>query len=109
MLYQIGRPNLFLQQLIAAGLPKLTTSAPVTINRLGLGDAFTDTSRYYTYAGFPYDTAMLREREMGCLKVQMGLSCRQSSSKRCFGRFSATRFSCPLQKRNQRVVRATLQ
>jgi carbonic anhydrase len=48
MLYKIGKQNQFLGNLIAAGLPKLTTSAPVTVNKLDVEKAFTDTNRYYT-------------------------------------------------------------
>ncbi|MGI8771339.1 MAG: carbonic anhydrase family protein [Acidobacteriaceae bacterium] len=51
VLYRIGRPNRFLARLIAAGLPRKTTSPAVTINRLNIEDAFTDTASYYNYSG----------------------------------------------------------
>jgi len=103
MLYKIGRPNLFVQQLIAAGLPKLTTSAPVTINRLGLGDAFTDTSRYYTYAGSLTTPPCSENVSWVVLKQWAELSPEQFEA---FRTILGNDFR-PLQKRNQRVVRAT--
>jgi carbonic anhydrase len=103
MLYKIGRPNLFLQQLIAAGLPKLTTSAPVTINRLGLGDAFTDTSRYYTYAGSLTTPPCSENVKWVVLKQWAELSPEQFEA---FQTILGDDFR-PLQKRNQRVVRVT--
>jgi carbonic anhydrase len=103
MLYKIGRPNLFLQQLIAAGLPKLTTSAPVTINRLSLGDAFTDTSRYYTYAGSLTTPPCSEGVKWLVLKQWAELSLEQFEA---FRTILGNDFR-PLQQRNQRVVRAT--
>ena len=103
MLYKIGRPNLFLQQLIAVGLPKLTTSAPVTINRLGLGDAFTDTSRYYTYAGSLTTPPCSENVKWLVLKQWAELSPEQFEA---FRTILGDDFR-PVQKRNQRVVRAT--
>ena len=104
MLYKIGRPNLFLQQLITAGLPKLTTSAPVTINRLGLGDAFTDTSRYYTYAGSLTTPPCSENVKWVVLKQWAELSPEQFEA---FRTILGNDFR-PLQNRNQRLVRATV-
>jgi carbonic anhydrase len=104
MLYKIGKPNLFLQKLIAAGLPKLTTSAPVTIDSLGLGDAFTDTSRYYTYAGSLTTPPCSETVKWLVLKQWADLSPEQFEA---FQTILGDDFR-PLQKRNQRVVRATV-
>ena len=103
MLYKIGRPNLFVQQLIAAGLPKLTTSAPATINRLSLGDAFTDTSRYYTYAGSLTTPPCSENVRWVVLKQWAELSPDQFEA---FRTILGDDFR-PLQKRNQRLVLAT--
>jgi carbonic anhydrase len=51
VLYSIGRANRFLATLLTAGLPVKSTSPPVTVNSLNIGNAFTDTSSYYTYPG----------------------------------------------------------
>jgi carbonic anhydrase len=51
VLYRIGSPDPFLARLIAAGLPRKSTSPAVVVKRLDIEDAFTDTSSYYTYAG----------------------------------------------------------
>jgi carbonic anhydrase len=104
MLYRIGRPNQFLQQLIAAGLPKLTTSAPVTVNRLDLGDAFTNTSRYYTYAGSLTTPPCSENVKWIVLKQWAELSPEQFEA---FRTILGNDFR-PLQKRNQRLVRATV-
>ncbi len=66
MLYKIGRPNLFLGKLISTGLPRLTTSPPVTVDRLDFEEAFTDTHRYYTYAGSLTTPPCYRVGEMDC-------------------------------------------
>jgi carbonic anhydrase len=103
MLYKIGRPNLFVQQLIGAGLPKLTTSAPVTINRLSLGDAFTDTSRYYTYAGSLTTPPCSENVKWVVLKQWAELSPEQLEA---FRTILGDDFR-PVQRRNQRLVLAT--
>ena len=51
VLYKIGRANRFLAKLLTAGLPVKSSSPPVTVEKLNIGDAFTDTSSYYTYPG----------------------------------------------------------
>jgi carbonic anhydrase len=51
VLYKIGRANRFLARLLTAGLPIKSSSPPVTVETLNIGDAFTDTSSYYTYPG----------------------------------------------------------
>ena len=104
MLYKIGRPNQFLEKLIAAGLPKLTTSAPVTVDRLGLDDAFTDTSRYYTYQGSLTTPPCSENVKWLVLKQWAELSPEQFEA---FRTILGNDFR-PLQKRNQRVVRATV-
>lgn len=51
VLYKIGKANRFLARLLTAGLPVKSSSLPVTVESLNIGDAFTDTSSYYTYPG----------------------------------------------------------
>ncbi|MEI9981385.1 MAG: carbonic anhydrase family protein [Edaphobacter sp.] len=51
VIYKLGSPNPFLQKLLKAGLPDKSTSAPVTIDKLNVEQAFTDTSSYYRYTG----------------------------------------------------------
>lgn len=51
MIYNIGRENPFLQELIDAGLPEKSTSPHVHGNPINLADALTDTAAYYTYQG----------------------------------------------------------
>ena len=104
VLYKIGRPNRFLEKLIAAGLPKLTTSAPVTIDRLGLDEAFTDTSRYYTYPGSLTTPPCTETVKWLVLKQWADLSVEQFEA---FRTILGNDFR-PLQKRNERVVRATV-
>ena len=104
MLYKIGRPNRFLEKLIAAGLPKLTTSAPVTVDRLSLDEAFTDTSRYYTYQGSLTTPPCSENVKWLVLKQWADLSPEQLEA---FRTILGDDFR-PLQKRNQRVVHATV-
>jgi carbonic anhydrase len=51
VIYKIGRPNRFLQRMLGRGLPQKTNSPAVTVEGLNLEDAFTDTTRYFSYAG----------------------------------------------------------
>jgi len=51
VVYKIGSANSFLARLLGAGLPIKTTSPAVTVQSLNIGNAFTDTSSYYTYPG----------------------------------------------------------
>ncbi len=104
MLYKIGRPNLFLQQLISAGLPRLTTSPPVTINSLVLEEAFTDTARYYTYAGSLTTPPCTENVSWLVLKQWAELSPEQFEA---FRTILGNDFR-PIQPRNHRAIRATL-
>jgi carbonic anhydrase len=104
MLYKIGKPNLFLQQLISAGLPQLTTSPAVTINSLGLEEAFTNTSSYYTYAGSLTTPPCTENVTWIVLKHWAELSPEQFEA---FRTILGNDFR-PLQARNRRVVHATL-
>ena len=104
MLYKIGKPNLFLQQLISAGLPQLTTSSAVTINSLGLEEAFTNTSSYYTYAGSLTTPPCTENVTWIVLKQWAELSPEQFEA---FRTILGNDFR-PIQARNRRVVRATL-
>src|SRR5262249_2704040 len=52
MLYTIGRENAFLSELTASGLPeKSGDEINVPSQLINLANAFTNPSRYYTYAG----------------------------------------------------------
>ena len=104
MLYKIGRQNEFLGNLIAAGLPKLTTSAPVTVNKLDLDKAFTDTNRYYTYPGSLTTPPCTESVKWIVLKEWAELSSEQFEA---FRTILGDDFR-PLQERNKRVVRATV-
>jgi carbonic anhydrase len=104
MLYRIGRPNAFLQQLINAGLPKLTTSPAVTVNHLVLDEAFTDTARYYTYAGSLTTPPCTENVSWVVLKQWGELSPEQFEA---FRTILGNDFR-PLQPRNRRVIRATV-
>ena len=104
MLYKIGKQNQFLGNLIAAGLPKLTTSAPVTVNKLDLDKAFTDTNRYYTYPGSLTTPPCTESVKWIVLKEWAELSSEQFEA---FRTILGDDFR-PLQERNKRVVRATV-
>ncbi len=104
MLYKIGKQNQFLGNLIAAGLPKLTTSAPVTVNKLDFEKAFTDTNRYYTYPGSLTTPPCTESVKWIVLKEWAELSSEQFDA---FRTILGDDFR-PLQKRNKRVVRATI-
>ncbi len=104
VLYRIGKPNSFLAKLLKAGLPRKTTSAPVTVKRLDVEEAFTSTSSYYTYPGAlttppcsPFVTFFI-------LKRYAELSPRQFEA---FRRILGNDFR-PLQPLNGRVIRATV-
>ena len=51
VIYRAGKSNRFLQKMLSAGLPEKTTSPPVTVEKLNVADAFTDTASYYNYPG----------------------------------------------------------
>lgn len=50
VIYKIGRPNQFVQKLLAKGLPQKSTSPNKVVGPIDLSKAFTNTSRYYTLA-----------------------------------------------------------
>jgi carbonic anhydrase len=104
MLYRIGRSDPFLAKLIAAGLPELSTSAPVTVKKLSLDDAFTDTYRYYTYPGSLTTPPCTEKVKWIVLKEWATLSPDQFEA---FRTILGNDFR-PLQERNRRVVRATV-
>jgi carbonic anhydrase len=52
MLYAIGKPNRFLSDLMADGLPKKSGDEVADpAKHINVGDALTSTARYYTYRG----------------------------------------------------------
>jgi carbonic anhydrase len=103
MLYQIGKENPFLSQLIAAGLPKKTTSSHVEIDALNLATAFTRTSSYYTYPGSLTTPACAQVVTWILLKNEAEMSAEQ------FGAFRGILGNDfrPLQALNGRVVHVT--
>jgi carbonic anhydrase len=104
VLYKIGKPNQFLGDLISAGLPKLTTSAPVTVNKLNLEQAFTDTKRYYTYPGSLTTPPCSETVRWIVLKEWAELSPEQFEA---FRTILGDDFR-PIQERNKRVVQTTV-
>jgi carbonic anhydrase len=51
VIYKMGKPNAFLRKLLVNGLPQKSTSPNKFVSSIDLSKAFTNTSRYYTYAG----------------------------------------------------------
>ena len=103
VLYRIGRPNAFLERLIAAGLPQQTTSKAAVIQRLSVGSSFTDTSQYYRYAGSLTTPGCSPTVTWLVLKEWAELSPEQFES---FRTILGNDFR-PLQARNGRKIRAT--
>ncbi|HYB28920.1 MAG TPA: carbonic anhydrase family protein [Solirubrobacteraceae bacterium] len=103
MLYKIGRPNRFLDELISAGLPQKegqTVHAPVEVN---LADGLTDASAYYTYAGSLTTPPCAENVTWFVLKRPAELSEPQFQA---FDKILGDDFR-PLQARNGRTVWAT--
>jgi carbonic anhydrase len=103
VLYRIGRPDPFLARLIAAGLPRKSTSPAVIVKRLDIEDAFTDTSSYYAYAG-SLTTPPCSPVSWIVLKKFAQMSPQQFQA---FRGILGNNFR-PLQAPNGRVIRATV-
>jgi len=103
VLYRIGKSNPFLAKILSAGLPEKTTSSEVTVKDLDLASAFTDLSRYYTYAGSLTTPPCSETVTWLVLKKQSELSASQYEE---FRRVLGNDFR-PLQAKNGRVVRSS--
>jgi carbonic anhydrase len=101
VIYKIGSPNPFLQKLLKAGLPKKSTSAPVTIDNLNVEQAFTDTSRYAGSLTTPPCSAKVK---WIVLKQWAEMSKDQFEE---FRNILGNDFR-PIQATNNRVIRATV-
>jgi carbonic anhydrase len=104
VLYRIGRPNPFLQQLIDTGLPAMLASAHVTVPHLDIQKALTDTSQYFTYDGSLTTPGCDPTVKWLVLKQWSEVSPEQYEA---FRKILGNDFR-PIQKQNQRVVRATV-
>jgi len=103
VLYRIGSPDPFLARLIAAGLPRKSTSPAVIVKRLNVEDAFTDTSSYYAYGG-SLTTPPCSPVSWIVLKKFAQMSPKQFEA---FRVILGNNFR-PLQAPNGRVIRATV-
>jgi carbonic anhydrase len=103
VIYQIGRPNQFLQKLLAKGLPQKSTSPPITVGSIDLSKAFTNTSRYYTYAGSLTTPPCSPTVQFFILQDWAEMSPQQFQT---FHEVVGNNFR-PLQTRNGRVIRRT--
>jgi carbonic anhydrase len=89
--------------LIAAGLPRKSTSPAVIVKRLDIEDAFTDTSSYYAYGG-SLTTPPCSPVSWIVLKKFAQVSPRQFEA---FRSILGNNFR-PLQAPNGRVIRTTV-
>jgi carbonic anhydrase len=103
VIFKAGKSNPFLQTMISAGLPQKSTSAPVTVQRLNVADAFTDTASYYNYPGSLTTPPCSETVNWFVLKRWAEASAEQLEA---FRKVLGNDFR-PLQTRNGRVVKAT--
>ncbi len=104
VVYRIGKPNQFLQRLLKAGLPQKTTSPSVTVDKVNIEDGFTDTSSYYNYEGSLSTPPCSENVKWFVLKQWAEMSQEQLDA---FRNVLGNDFR-PLQKRNGRIIRATV-
>ncbi|MBV9305989.1 MAG: carbonic anhydrase family protein [Acidobacteriaceae bacterium] len=104
VLYKIGRANRFLAKLLTAGLPVKSNSPPVTIEKLNIGDAFTDTSSYYTYPGSLTTPGCSENVTWFVLKQWAQMSAAQFEA---FHGILGNNFR-PIQELNGRLIRGTI-
>jgi len=103
VIYQIGKPNPFLRTLLANGLPQKSTSAPIHVGSIDLSKAFTNTARYYTYAGSLTTPPCSPTVQWFVLQDWAEMSPQQFQT---FHEVLGNNFR-PLQQRNGRVIRVT--
>jgi carbonic anhydrase len=103
VIYKMGKPNPFLQKLLVNGLPQKSTSPHITVGSIDLSKAFTDTSRYYTYAGSLTTPPCGPTVKWFVLQDWAEMSPQQFQT---FHDVLGNNFR-PLQQRNGRVIRAT--
>src|SRR5262249_18203689 len=104
-LFLIGRPNRFISELLANGLPQKSGDVvDVPSQAINLKDALTNTSRYYTYPGSLTTPPCTETVTWFVLKQRAQLSMDQFEA---FRHILGNDFR-PLQKLNGRVVHATV-
>jgi carbonic anhydrase len=103
VIYKIGRPNQFLQKLLAKGLPQKSTSPNKVVGPIDLSKAFTNTSRYYTYGGSLTTPPCSPTVQFFILQDWAEMSPQQFQT---FHSVVGNNFR-PLQQRNGRVIRVT--
>lgn len=104
VIYKIGRPNPFLQKLLAKGLPQKSTSPKITVGSIDLSKAFPNTSSYYTYAGSLTTPPCGETVRFLVLQDWAEMSLQQFQT---FHNVVGNNFR-PLQARNGRVIRRTV-
>jgi carbonic anhydrase len=103
VIYKIGRPNPFLRTLLAKGLPQKSTSPRKIVGAIDIAQAFTNTSRYYTYAGSLTTPPCGETVRFLVLQDWAEMSPQQFQT---FHNVVGNNFR-PLQRRNDRVIRVT--
>jgi carbonic anhydrase len=103
VIYQMGKPNPFLQKLLVHGLPQKSTSPDKVVGSIDLSKAFTSTSRYYTYAGSLTTPPCSPTVKWFVLQDWAEMSSQQFQT---FHDVLGNNFR-PLQPRNGRVIRVT--
>jgi carbonic anhydrase len=105
MLFLVGRPNRFISELLAHGLPRKSGDVvDVPSQAINLRDALTNTARYYTYPGSLTTPPCAETVTWFVLHDYAQLSREQFEA---FRSILGNNFR-PLQKRNGRVIRTTV-
>lgn len=104
VLYNIGKANRFLAKLLTAGLPVKSSSPAITIDKLNIGNAFTDTSSYYTYPGSLTTPGCSENVTWFVLKQWAQMSAAQFDA---FHGIMGNNFR-PIQQLNGRLIRGTV-
>jgi carbonic anhydrase len=104
VIYKMGRSNPFLQKLLAKGLPQKSTSPNQVVGSIDLSKAFTDLSRYYTYAGSLTTPPCGQNVQWLVLENWAEMSAQQFQS---FHDVLGNNFR-PLQRRNLRAIHKTV-
>jgi carbonic anhydrase len=103
VIYKIGNSNPFLQELLVKGLPQKSTSPDKVVSSIHLSKAFTNTSRYFTYAGSLTTPPCSPTVQFYILQDWAEMSPQQFQT---FHDVVGNNFR-PLQARNGRVIRVT--